>query len=192
MRILLATEGESDEIVATAIIHRIQPGASIDPKKFPSRGFPVVQRLMADVIRAAHFGFYDLLVIHFDLDDTLPAGAQRVLESPRRQVIYTILASTISTLKDCNRSAALRTVLMTPCQSTDAWLCWGLEGGEGIGWEARSRHDLKAKLYGHPPLMVASKARAYTQNLLHQLDNNSAWPSSLREFCSKLELTSQR
>jgi hypothetical protein len=186
MRILLATEGESDEIVARAIIGRIHPKASIDPKRFPARGFPIVQRLMTDVVRAAHFGFYDLLTVHFDLDDTLPSGARSVAESPRWQGIQTILVSTIPTLRDCNRPAPLRAVLMAPCQSTDAWLCWGIEGGEGTHWEARSRHDLKAKLYGRPPLMIIERARTYTQTFLDQLNKNSNWPSSLREFWTNL------
>jgi hypothetical protein len=187
MRILLATEGESDEIVAGAIIRQLSPQAAIDPKKFPARGFPIVQRLMPDVVRAGHFGFYDLLAVHFDLDDTLPSCARSVAESPRWQEIQSMVVSTIHTLRDCNRPALLRTVLMAPCQSTDAWLCWGLEGGDGVHWEAKPRHNLKAKLYGHPPLMMTDKAREYTQTFLNQLNNNSAWPPSLREFWSNLE-----
>jgi hypothetical protein len=187
MRILLATEGESDEVVAGAIVRKLNPEAVIDPKKFPARGFQTVLRLLPDLVRAAHFGFYDLLTVHFDLDETLPSGALSVAESPRWRKIQTMATSTIQTLRDCNRPAPLRVALMAPCQSTDAWLGWGLEGGDGLTWEARSRHDLKTKLYGRPPLIMADKAREYSQALLNQLDANSAWPLSLREFWSKLE-----
>jgi hypothetical protein len=122
MRILLATEGESDEIVAGALIRRFHPAAAIDPKRFPARGFPTVQRLLPDVIRAAHFGFYDLLAVHFDLDDTLPTGARSVAESPRWQEIHTIVVSTIPALKECNRPAPLRAVLISTALS--AILAW--------------------------------------------------------------------
>ncbi len=186
MRILLAAEGESDEVVAQALIRMLLPEAQIEAKRFPARGFLTVRRLLPDTVRAAHFGFFDVLVVHFDLDNTLPPGAQDLTASPRRQDIRSLVDSTITTLRNCNRPAPLRTVLMTPSQSTEAWLCWGQEGGVGTDWEVKDRHNLKNRLFGHPPLGAVEKARAYTQSLLVQIENNPSRPVSLNDFLTAL------
>src|SRR5262245_30685197 len=59
MRVLLATEGESDQVVAQVLIRKANPEAEIVPKSFPARGIQVVLRLLPDTVRAAHFGFFD-------------------------------------------------------------------------------------------------------------------------------------
>jgi hypothetical protein len=187
MRILLATEGESDEVVAQGLIRALCPDAQIEPKRFPARGFPTVRRLLPDTVRAAHFGFYEILVVHFDLDDTLPAGAPNLTASLRWQAIRSLVDSTTTTLRDCKRPAPLRTVLMTPLQSTEAWLCWGQEGGTGTDWESKDRHALKTRLYGQPPLGLIEKAQTYTESLLGQTQTNPSHPLSLSDFLKVLQ-----
>lgn len=186
MRILLATEGDSDEAVAEGILRSLRPDANIDPKRFPARGLSVVLRLLPDTVRAAHFGFYDLLIVHADLDDTLPAGASTVQESPRWRELESLLTATLVSLPNCNRPKPLLWTLMTPDQSTDAWLCWGCEGGNGREWERKSRHDLKARLYGTPAIGMVQQARGFTQSLLAQLAGNPHRPLSLGEFIADL------
>jgi hypothetical protein len=66
-------------------------------------------------------------------------------------------------------------------ESTDTWLSWGVQGGDGQPWEKRSRHDLKAGLFGRPPIGIIEKSREYAAALLAQMDGNIQWPSSLRE-----------
>jgi hypothetical protein len=63
---------------ADRLLRSVFADAEVHPKRFPSRGIDVVKRLLHVVIRAAHFGFYDLLLIHFDLDDTLLQAHEHV------------------------------------------------------------------------------------------------------------------
>jgi hypothetical protein len=182
MRVLLATEGDSDEVVADRLVRHLCLGAQFDPKRFPARGFPVVRRLMPDVVRAAYYGFYDLLVVHFDLDTTLPAGFQCVVESPRWQEIRSLIDATLASLPDIRRPGPLVAVLMAPCQSTDAWLTWGRDNAKGRDWEARSRHELKHRLYGLPPRKIVEKSRKLVEELLAQMQASDQWPQSLRDF----------
>ena len=74
MRILLATEGGSDEVVAARLIERyLGKHVTVQRKRMPGRGVEVIRSVASDCTRAAYFGHYDLLVVHFDMDDTLPA-----------------------------------------------------------------------------------------------------------------------
>lgn len=192
MRILLASEGESDEVVAHGLIKKANPDAEIVAKRFPARGIAVVQKLLPDTVRAAHFGFFDLLIVHFDLDDTLPAHSLSVRASSRWEAIDKAIPATLTTLKgwqQVSRTGPLRHLLMAPSQAMDNWLAWGQEGGNGRDWERKSRHDLKSKLYGKPPIGMIEKAMQYTPSFLQQMDNNTDWPLSLREFWDALSQT---
>ncbi len=187
MRVLLATEGESDEIVAEALIRRIHADAAIEKKKFPARGFSVVRRLIDTLARAAYFGHYDLLVVHFDLDDTLSGDFHHVGESPRWATIKSEIEATVENLPSADREGPLATILMAPCQSTESWLIWGVEDENGEKWERFHRHKLKRRLFGDPPRGLMEKTRLIIDNLTIQMDGNSAWPRSLRSFVESLE-----
>jgi hypothetical protein len=183
MRILLATEGESDEVVADALLRNIFGDPEIQPKRMPARGIAVIQRLLTDIVRAAHFGHFDLLVIHFDLDDTLAEAHQHVHESLRwatiRKEVDTVLTGLAGT---AGRLAPLNAVLMAPAQSTDAWLRWALLDGDGKKWEQKHRHTLKRAIYGNPPRRLVERARVYASRLIVQTAECPSWPRSLRDF----------
>jgi hypothetical protein len=187
MRILLATEGESDEIVAQRLLIRSFPAATIEPKRFPARGFPVVLRLLPQIVRGAYFGHYDLLVVHFDLDSSLSPPFREVNQSGRWQEIRSNIDMVLSQLKPIGRESPLHSCLMTPCQSTDAWLAWAEENGVGESWEEQSRHELKHKLFGNPPRQIRKKAEALAGKLIAQMSSNASWPKSLVNFVEGLE-----
>ncbi|EYF07665.1 hypothetical protein [Chondromyces apiculatus] len=71
-RFLLATEGPVDDVVLGALCATWcgLAAADIDRKVFPARGIEQVLRLVPEVVRAAHFGHYDALLIHADADET--------------------------------------------------------------------------------------------------------------------------
>src|SRR5437763_1577693 len=130
MRVQLAAEGPSDEIYGTGLITPFCPGATVVCKSFPAPGFSIVERLAPMLPRAGHFGFYELLVVHFDIDDTL--GGALVLDvvaSPRWKKIDETIRGGLAGLPQSGRAATLQFALMAPCQSTDAWVTWGMNGG---------------------------------------------------------------
>ena len=187
MRILLMGEGDSDEIVADALIHRSYPDAVITPKRFAARGFQVVWRSIPTLVRAAHFGFFDVLVIHFDINGTLLPDFGSVTESKRFQNISMSVSESHNSLPDPGRTHALRTVLMAPCQSVEAWLGWGGEGGDGNLWERKAQKDLKKYLFGEPALNIVEKSKLRIPELISQMVGNPEWPISLREFDASLD-----
>ena len=189
MRILLATEGESDEVVAERLVRNVIPDAVIQPKRMPARGIAVVLRLLKDIVRAAHFGFFDLLILHFDLDDTLLDTHQHSSESRRWFEIQDQVAGVLKDLSanTAGRAKPLETVLMTPAQSTDAWLRWAVMNGDGKRWEKKDRHELKIQLYGNPPRGLVKKSLSYVDRLVHQMTECDQWPRSLRDFHDALE-----
>lgn len=187
MRILLVTEGASDEPVAEHLVRRVFRQAEIERKRLSVRGFEVVARQLEIWLRAAHFGHYDLLIVHFDLDDSIPGDFQSVTESGRWRDISTSAEQILSTLPDIGRDTGLRLALMTPCQSTEAWLAWGVENEDGAQWEKANRHDLKRKLFGNPPRGLVRKAEILADQLVDQMDSSQAWPRSLRDFYAHLD-----
>lgn len=187
MRVLLATEGESDEIVGEHLIWRSSSSAAITKKNFATRGFYVVRRSISLCVKAAHFGHYDVLVIHFDLNNTLSPGFKSVKDSKRWQDADERLQETMKSLPSADRERQLVTIFMTPCQSTEAWTDWGLHGGDGQLNERKDRKLLKRELYGNPPLGICDKTREYVPKLAAQMDSNDEYPISLREFMSNLE-----
>lgn len=182
MRILLATEGPTDEIVASAIIRRVLPDAIIDLKKFAARGIPVVKRGAPGFARAAHFGHHDALVIHFDLDghahgtEGLPSGVARHV------AIDDAVCRTLDSLPDAGRASRVRVVYMTPIESTDAWLQWALENGDGTEWEQKNRHYLKRLVFGDPPRGFIRKTQEIIPELLMRMSASDAWPNQLTAF----------
>ena len=187
MRILLATEGESDEIVATRLIARLEPMAVVVCKKYAHRGYPAVRRSVATLVRAGHYQLYDALVIHFDLDDTLPDGYRRISESQRWQEVSDLATNTQNQLGEVPRNHPLQIVRMAPRESTEAWLAWGKHNEDGGQWERKNRHSLKRALFGDPPRGIIEKSRPLTESLLALMDNNDSWPPSLRCFVELLD-----
>lgn len=190
MRILLAAEGESDEVVASRLLRSVLPDSEIQPKRMPARGIAVVRRLMTDIVRAAHFGHFELLVVHFDLDDTLRDVHQHVNESERwleiRKEVDELLANQLANTG--GRTRPLHVIFMTPAQSTDAWLRWALMNGDGKRWEKKDRHILKRELFGNPPRKFVEKASAYADRLIVLMAECAQWPRSLRDFQDALEV----
>jgi hypothetical protein len=188
MRILLATEGESDEIVARRLLERVYSNSVVQPKRMPARGIAVVLRLLPDIVRAAHFGHFDLLVVHFDLDDTLPENALHSGDSPRRQEVASQISTTMRSLRSSGgRTDSLTAILMTPAQSTDAWLRWALLDGDGKKWENKDRHAMKRAVFGDPPRKIIETAVAFADRLIVQMAECDTWPRSLRDFLDELE-----
>lgn len=187
MRILLAAEGGSDEVVARRLIERyFGKNVTIDRKGMPGRGVDAIRRVASDCMRAAHFGHYDLVVVHFDMDDTLPADFTDPAQSSRWNQIRSQMTTTLSSLREAYRTSELKMALMTPSQATEAWLSWGREDESGRRWEHRSRHDLKQKLFGNPPRGMVAKAEALAPELIAQMEANDDWPRTLRWFVDEL------
>lgn len=139
MRILLAAEGRSDEEVARRLIRQYLGPNTIESKSLPARGLSVILRLVPDFVRAACSGHYDLLVVHFDMDDTLPDGFIRADQSKRWCDVKTRIDTTLASLTGAQRRGELKIVLMTPRQATEAWLSWGRKNESGLKWEGRMR-----------------------------------------------------
>jgi len=188
MRILLATEGESDEIVAERLLRSIIPGSQIQPKRMHARGYGVVRRLLADIVRAAHFGHFELLIVHFDLDDTLLESHEHVQESERWVEIRNEVDKLLSQLgSTAGRVSPVHAIFMAPAQSTDAWLRWAMMDGDGSKWETKDRHTLKRAVFGNPPRKLVEQARVFADRLLVQMSECGQWPRSLRDFHNALE-----
>ena len=187
MRFLLASEGESDELVAETLIRYVDEGAEIAKKKMPARGFVSVRKSIPTLVHAAHFQLFHVLVIHFDLNSTLERAFKSVQESQRWKDAEKRVQDTIKTVKQLSRPHPLQVVFMAPCQSTEAWLDWGLYGGDGSVYERKYRKDLKKHLFGDPPRGIAEKMSVLLPDLRSQMDSNKQWPISLREFISSLQ-----
>lgn len=189
MRILLTAEGESDEVVASQLVRNVFPTAEIQSKRLPARGITIVSRLLTDIVRAAHFGHFELLVVHFDLDDTLLDIHQHVSECERwrdiRKDVDDLLTNKLTNTR--GRKVPLYVIFMTPAQSTDAWLRWAVMNGDGTRWEKKDRHTLKRELYGTPPRGLVKKSVAYVDRLVQQMVECHQWPRSLRDFQDALD-----
>ena len=186
MRVLLATEGRSDEVVAHRLIERYLGNVVVQPKRMPGRSVDVIRRVAADCTRAAYFGHFDLLVVRFDMDDTLPGDFTHAAQSSRWNEVRSRMTTTLVGLSEAYRTSALKMALMTPSQATDAWLSWGREDESGRNWEHRNRHDLKQKLFGNPPRGMVAKAEALATELIAQMEANDDWPMTLRWFVDEL------
>lgn len=182
MRVLLAAEGESDEIVAEALIKSACADVDVVRKRFPARGIAVVRRSIPTLVRAAHFQGFDRLIVHFDLDDTLVATFQNASESPRWCDINSRISDLIPTLKDVNRGRPVVWTLMTPAPATEAWLIWGRDNRDGTFWESKNRHTMKESLFGRPPRNVVRVVRELIPSLLEQINGGSRKPRTLESF----------
>lgn len=187
MRILLAAEGLSDEVVARRLIERYVDQVEIDPKKLSKRGLPAIQRLASDFVRAGYFGYYDLLVVHFDMDDTLADGSTHPSESDRWRAIKSTVDSTLDHLRRSPRPGGrVKVVLMTPKQATEAWLSWARDNESGRKREGMDRRALKRELFGNPPRSVVTEVQTLAISLIDQMQENDDWPVTLKWFVDDL------
>lgn len=186
MRILLAAEGPSDEMVARCLIEHYLDQVEIVPKKLPGRGLPALRRFASDCVRAGHYGRYELLVVHFDMDDTLPDGATHPDQSSRWRDIMSRIDATLNNLLRGRLRIKLRVVLMTPKQATEAWLSWARDNESGRKRERMDRWALKRELFGDPPRSVVKKAQTLAGGLIGQMRENDDWPVTLRWFVDDL------
>jgi hypothetical protein len=147
----------------------------IDCKAFPSRGWQIVQKLAPVVARAAYFGHYDILVVHFDCDDGPIEG-----DGSRRSEISRAIDSVLSALPEAHRQRPVESVLCSPCEATDAWLMWGQQGGNGMSWERMPRKTLKEELYGNPPRRMRERAAGYAPALISRMTSSDQWPQTLK------------
>jgi hypothetical protein len=186
MRVLLASEGESDEIVGETLIRFVRPNATIIKKRFPARGFHVVRRSIDTLVRAGHFQLFDTLVVHFDLDNSLDNPSGKCCDSPRWQEIQAASNESQAGLRPVARERPLRIAFMSPCQSTDAWILWGRDGGDGTSYQYRDRHQTKSELFGTPARSMIQRTQGFMAALERQLKIENTWPKSLRDFISQL------
>ena len=182
MRVLLATEGPGDEEVAARLIRRCLGQVTIKSMSLPARGLSAILRQVSDFVRAAYFGHYDLLVVHFDMDDTLPDGFTYARQSTRWIDINLRIGNTLAGLTHPSRSAKLKIVLMTPRRAVEAWLSWGRNNKSGRMWEDGDTRILKRQLFGNPPRRVPEQTELYARDLIDQVQKNDDWPVTLRWF----------
>ena len=123
-----------------------------------------------------------MLVVHFDMDDTLPDGFTYARQSTRWIDINLRIGNTLASLTHTSRSAKLKVVLMTPRRAVEAWLSWGRNNKSGRMWEGEDTRILKRQLFGNPPRRVPEKAGVYTRDLIAQMHKNDDWPVTLRWF----------
>jgi hypothetical protein len=189
IRMFVATEGATDEAVAERIIKQRFASAEVAFKRFPSRGIDTVVKLAPMTVRAAHYGLFDAVVIHFDLDDTLSkSGAATYQDSPRWVMVSNLIAETLNVLPEIpGRTCRLRIALMAPLQSTESWLAWGNSGSGQTTWEHTPRRTLKTILFGTPPLPTVEKLAVLTDSLESRMKITEEWPGSLRFFCDQLD-----
>jgi hypothetical protein len=129
-----------------------------------------------------------MLVIQFDLDDTINLKvASDYAASVRWQDIRNGVAERLRTARKIPRMRPVQVALLAGCQSTDAWLCWGNEGGDPKKWEMTPRSEAKERLYGTPPRGAIIKSEAYVQNLLNRMATDPVWPGSLRFFAEQIK-----
>lgn len=127
-----------------------------------------------------------MLVVHFDMDDTLPDRFVLAEQSDRWIEISSRINTTLASLPEAHRSSQLKIVLMTPREATDAWLTWGLKDESGPKWEFKDRHQLKRDLYGDPPRGMKDRAAILADRLIVQMQQNEDWPVTLRWFFDEL------
>ena len=146
----------------------------------------MILRVASDCVRAAYFGHFDLLVVHFDMDSTLPYEFVRGEQSDRWIEINSRIERTLESLPNAHRSSQLKIVLMTPREATESWLAWGNENESGLKWERKDRHHLKRRLFGNPPRGMVQKAEVLVKELIAQMETNSDLPVTLRWFVNEL------
>lgn len=190
-RVLLATEGAVDEVVITAL-GRARLGCSTEeivPKRFPARGIVQVLRLAPDVARAAHFGYYDVLILHADADDVGDHAAHTV-SAPQSGCHLCTLQSrvevTLNGLAPREGVAPVSVRYAFPKQSTDAWLLWGRDGGDAVAMERFFRHHVKEQVFGRTKFGHDEKARQLVPSLLARLRRGEQGPPHLMAFVSSL------
>lgn len=165
-RFLIATEGPVDEVVIHALCEAWCAPSAIDEKRFPARGIEQVMRLVPDIVRAAHFGYYDVLVIHADADAT-PEHVHGHDEADCRTCrLRTKVSLVLEQVGSREGMAPLLVVVAIPKQTTDAWLLWGRDNGDGRRVEQMSRHEVKARVFEGARFDQVARARVLVPSVL--------------------------
>ena len=167
-RFLLATEGPVDEVVLSALCVAWR-GLTLDDiglKQFPARGLAQVLRLAPDVVRAAHFGRYEVLLIHADADATPDHVPGHQEPRCRTCILQATVETTLGRVGAREGMAPLTVILAIPKQTTDAWLLWGRDNGDGRRVEEIPRHDVKHRVFGGERFNHHARAKAMVPSLL--------------------------
>ncbi len=170
-RFLLATEGPVDEVVIGALCAewRQLAAADIVMKQFPARGIAQVLRLAPDIVRAAHFGYYDVLLIHSDADATPDHVDGHHERQCRVCQLRAMVDTTLERVGTRTGMAPLSVVLAIPKQTTDAWLLWGRDNGDGRSVEEIDRHEVKKRVFEGARFNHRARAQAIVPSLLMRL-----------------------
>ncbi len=190
-RVLLATEGPSDEVVISALCveWRACTKDDLTIKRFPARGIAQVLRLVPDIVRGAHFGYYDLLVVHADADATPDHVTGHDAPACRTCILGKAAYTTLAGLPPRDGMAPLSVAIAIPKQTTDAWLLWGRDDGDAGKLEMLDRHEVKRRVFGAAMAGHAKLARALIPALLTRIRAAEPLPPSLSRFRGSLELT---
>jgi hypothetical protein len=167
-RFLLATEGPVDEIVLSALCMEWRALASTDivMKQLPARGIEQVLRSAPEIVRAAHFGYYEVLLIHADADATPVHVAGHQESQCRTCKLQAMIDMTLACLGARSGMAPLMVILAVPRQTTDAWLLWGRDNGDGSRVEEIVRHEVKCRVFEGQLFNHQARAQALVPSLL--------------------------
>ncbi len=179
-----------DETVIEALCIRSRHPTEdeITRKSFPARGITQVFRLLPDIVRAAHFGYYDILVLHADVDNTPNHVPGHENAECRGCMLTATVQSATHALGPRTGMGPILTVLALPRQATDAWLLWGREDGDGAKLEAMDRHHVKHLVFGDTKYGHTAMAVELVKPLLARLDAAEVPPPSLYGFLARLTL----
>lgn len=194
-RLLLAAEGPVDEIVLRALCLEWREFAANDIiiKQFPARGIAQVLRLAPEIVRAAHFGYYDVLLIHADADATPDHVAGHHEPRCRTCMLQSVVDTTLERVGARSGMIRLQVVLAIPRQTTDAWLLWGRDNGDGKRVEEIPRYEVKRRVYEGERFNHHVRAQAIVPSLLSRLrEKGLAPPPSLAALHSSLTVTPER
>src|SRR5262249_31628210 len=149
-------------------------------KQFPARGIDQVLRLAPDIVRAAHFGYYDALLIHADADATPDHVAGHQEQRCRTCMLQAAVDATLKRVGARRGMAPLTVLIAIPKQTTDAWLLWGRDDGDGRMVEEIARHELKRRVFEGERFNHHLRAQAMVPSLLSRLRaEDQAPPPSL-------------
>jgi hypothetical protein len=170
-RFLLATEGHVDEVVLSALCVEWRGLAAndIELKQFPARGIDQVLRLAPELVRAAHFGYYDVLLIHADADATPAHVAGHEEPRCRTCMLRTMVDTTLERVGGRQGMAPVTVVLAIPKQTTDTWLLWGRDNGDGKRIEEIARHEVKHRVFEGERFNHRVRAQAMVPSLILRL-----------------------
>ncbi|HSN98799.1 MAG TPA: hypothetical protein VLS89_10960 [Candidatus Nanopelagicales bacterium] len=160
----------------------------VEARKFPARGIAQVLRLLPDTVRRAHWGYFDVLVVHGDADDS-PEHEQHSahVDGCHTCLMIQRIEATLATMSPRPNQEALLWALAVPRQSTDAWLLWARDDGDPAAVEGLGRHGVKAKVFGKESYGHVAKAEPLAARLIERLQAAEVPPPSLARFLRALE-----